>query len=405
MEDMVLNGVNKAFISQPENIQRYPEGSWEDFQSKIKKKLSEKDIENIKTNAEYYKSLVNAENALFAPLTTSTLTIKGKVNSYINEETMSESFHTPTGNIIKICNNFIELINPNYVAPKKKEKSTRGRKAKDKKKNKRKTQGSGKYFGSQTTFCIKNGNMDIKDKDGNPKQYKIKLFRNGKFQIPGIKFLDMRDVKEPLKDLCDYLSIFHNKKVKVESISIVMANFITKLKKENCRLKLMNLCMAMIEWKNKQKKINEINMYNDLKSIFGFTSYSASKMVEYLPDTSINIAEINFNPDQYFGLIIRFNRNSVLNNEEENKKRSKKIKKITIKILRSGKINFDGGNSFEEVEELYYWLQYILLELHRKGEHYFMYDPDNRENAEKEEKSDSDSLPSDCESIYDSFSE
>jgi hypothetical protein len=34
-------------------------------------------------------------------------------------------------------------------------------------------------------------------------------------------------------------------------------------------------------------------------------------------------------------------------------------KKITVKLLKKGKINFDGGNSELEVIELYHWLEYI----------------------------------------------
>ena len=34
-------------------------------------------------------------------------------------------------------------------------------------------------------------------------------------------------------------------------------------------------------------------------------------------------------------------------------------KKTTVKLLKKGKINFDGGNCEHEILELYYWLQYI----------------------------------------------
>jgi hypothetical protein len=36
-------------------------------------------------------------------------------------------------------------------------------------------------------------------------------------------------------------------------------------------------------------------------------------------------------------------------------------KKTTVKLLKKGKINFDGGNSEFEIEELYYWLQLIYI--------------------------------------------
>jgi TATA-box binding protein (TBP) (component of TFIID and TFIIIB) len=37
-------------------------------------------------------------------------------------------------------------------------------------------------------------------------------------------------------------------------------------------------------------------------------------------------------------------------------------KRTTIKILRSGKINIDGGNSEEEAYELYHWLESIFVD-------------------------------------------
>ena len=34
-------------------------------------------------------------------------------------------------------------------------------------------------------------------------------------------------------------------------------------------------------------------------------------------------------------------------------------KKTTVKLIKKGKINFDGGNSEHEMLELYYWLEYL----------------------------------------------
>ena len=65
----------------------------------------------------------------------------------------------------------------------------------------------------------------------------------------------------------------------------------------------------------------------------------------------MNIAEIQNNCERYFGIKIKFYRPVPW----------KLDKKTTIKILRSGKINFDGGNSEIEIKELYYWLQWIII--------------------------------------------
>ena len=63
----------------------------------------------------------------------------------------------------------------------------------------------------------------------------------------------------------------------------------------------------------------------------------------------MNIAETTYNTDRCFSYIIKFYRPSILHSK----------KKATINLLKKGKINFEGSNSQEEAEELYYWIQYI----------------------------------------------
>ena len=63
----------------------------------------------------------------------------------------------------------------------------------------------------------------------------------------------------------------------------------------------------------------------------------------------MDIAERTYNTDKCFYLSIKFRR--PINFEPK--------KKSTVKLLKKGKINFDGGNSEYEVMELYYWLAYI----------------------------------------------
>lgn len=66
----------------------------------------------------------------------------------------------------------------------------------------------------------------------------------------------------------------------------------------------------------------------------------------------IGIAEIQNNCERYFGLILKFYRPVIW----------KLNKRTTIKILRSGKINIDGGNSVDEAYELYHWLETLFIE-------------------------------------------
>ena len=64
------------------------------------------------------------------------------------------------------------------------------------------------------------------------------------------------------------------------------------------------------------------------------------------------MAEIQNNCERYFGLILKFYRPVPW----------KMSKRTTIKVLRSGKINIDGGNSIEESYELYHWIESIFAE-------------------------------------------
>ena len=161
------------------------------------------------------------------PLLSSTLTIKGSFsNIMFNEEEIIDMLDIPTdGNIIKICCNYGEIFNdnPNYIYPEKKKKSSnRGRKPKLKIKSKRKLQGSGKYFSSQITFEIYNPD--------NMKLYKIKLFRNGGFQIPGGNLPCMSDLINPIKTLQKYLiEQFLDEDIKIMYLISVMRNYICKL--------------------------------------------------------------------------------------------------------------------------------------------------------------------------------
>jgi hypothetical protein len=98
----------------------------------------------------------------------------------------------------------------------------------------------------------------------------------------------------------------------------------------------------------------------------------------------LNIAEMVYNTDRCFCLIIKFYRPSLFD----------QTKKTTVKLLKKGKINFDGGNSQQEVEELYYWLNYIYL----KYKDQILFDVREIKN---EYNSDTSSDESSAESIYD----
>lgn len=304
-----------------------------------------------------YTNIINAcdvskTSEIFTTLEPSTLTAKGQfTNILFNEERLIKKLTVPDGGyIIQIGCNFGEIANknPNYTQPPaKKRVSNRGRKPKAKPKSNRKLQGSGKYFSSQITFFIY---CPI-----SKKIYKIKLFRNGGFQVPGVNKPNMHDLISPINILKDYLqNEFNNTSINSKYFISVMRNYICRLKNSNLLIKL-NILENILE----EYKLNtDINIYIDILNKFvsnqKMTESYMETITEYIghKHTVQGLAEIQHNCERYFGLIIKFYRPVPW----------KMTKRTTIKVLRSGKINIDGGNSIEECFSLYHWLAALLFE-------------------------------------------
>jgi hypothetical protein len=295
---------------------------------------------NIHTkNIEYLKSKLT--NKIFTELEPSTLTAQGLLSniSFI-EKDLIDLLPTPTGYIELIGCSFGEKLNPNYNIPIKIKKSGRGRKPIDKPPTTRKILGNGKYFSSQITF-------QIQHPDNPNTKYKIKLFRNGKFQVPGIKDPSMTDLIKPIKILQEYLINYFGieKNIEIKYFIAVMRNYKCKLIDPNIHVDL-ELLRELIE---EEKKYINIKPY--ISQLFNSMPESMFKeQFKFLGKTNImNVAEVAYNNDRCFSLNIKFYR--PMPNDPD--------KKTTIKLLKKGKINFDGGNSEIETIELYYYIQNI----------------------------------------------
>lgn len=244
---------------------------------------------------------------------------------------------------------------------------TKHKKSKD---HNRKKQGTGLYFSSQVTFEIYN--------EFNGKISKIKLFRNGNFQVPGVKYPDMRDLIKPTQRIAEYWNLMHKPKTPAR-----IAYFLSNMRNYKCNIAgNVTIILSQLEdalYAEKELPTLDATAAEWLSIIkcldLGELSHHVFK---YMNLSLYEIGEISNNSERYPGILIKFNRPIP----------SKKNKKLTIKVLGSGKINFDGGNSELEVKELYYWLQYIF------GKYWddVVYDPNNK----KEEYSSLDEY----ESIY-----
>jgi len=274
------------------------EGTEKQFYKYLKKHEAKNNITQIKPST-------LAANGMFAG-------VRFDEREEIDALTLTE---TDDPRIVKIGCNYgvIENRFSKYAIPKVTEKkSNRGRKPKEKI-IRRKMQGTGKYFASQLSFEIYSTEQK--------KIYNIKLFRNGKVEIPGVCRPDMLDLIEPIKVLENYIQEAFG----LPEIQIVY--FISVMRNYKC-------CIT-----DKNKLIELRKTYDVLDTI---------KKGKNDP----RIAEIQNNDERYHGIIVKFVRPIII----------KPTKKTTVKILKSGKINFDGGNSELEVRQLHRWLDCVFSE-------------------------------------------
>jgi hypothetical protein len=272
--------------------------------------------------------------------------------------------------------------------------STRGRKPTDKKASRRKKQGTGLYFSSQITFDIYNFT--------NKKISKIKVFRNGNFQVPGVKNPELHDLIEPIETLKKYLNYIRETRVAspaddvkaddvkavpdngapidITYILSVMRNYTCRLQDCNSRIILSRLEDALYYEKGLQEGPKPAQL-NELLNAANIKRDCVWAVFKYYNGGFYSISEINNNCERYPGLLIKFVRPIP----------GKENKKITVKVLSSGKINFDGGTSELEIIEIYYWFQYIFTKYWDE----VVYNPKNYIGEEVSPDSE------DCASIYD----
>ena len=308
----------------------------------------------------YLKSLLNygQSKLLLSKLKTSTLTVKAKMNNVLfDEKLLMQQLSIPTGYINKIKSKYGVIVNPEYKEKEIVKPSNRGRKP-DKKKEK-------KFFNTQITFYI--------SKDPN-NMYIIKLFRNGVFQVSGIKFRSMTDLIPIANILKDYLVLNLKKDIKIVEFKAVMRNY-------KCCLIDNKLLISLKKLENVLKQEKENTKYNNIIDVLTKNNLSLNmfnSFKDYISNHNLmNIAEITYISGKS------------LNVKLYRPKPEHLEKKITIKIYIKGKINFDGFNSQIEVDEAYYWLNYIF----KKYQNEILIDKNSIKNEADED--------TDKESIYD----
>lgn len=181
------------------------------------------------------------ETDIFTEPVITTITMEGFLsNVNCHEKDLIEDMDADE-EFVRIKNNFGEKVYPGYVQPVKKKKSNRGRKKKPPKARKRKRQGTGECFNSQTTFVMPSPDTVVKGGivPSDATIYKFKVFRTGKIQLPG---LDDTMVIDNIITLIDRLIILLNfhlhtcendalKLTRLINLNPVMKNYKFRVKK------------------------------------------------------------------------------------------------------------------------------------------------------------------------------
>lgn len=263
---------------------------------------------------------------VFTPLTSSTLSAQGMLkNVEFHEEDLIFALQ-PTGNIMKMECNYGISYNDKYKKPQTQtKKSNRGRKKKEKRKKNRKIQGNGLFFNSQMSFWVRSNIFTHK-------LYKVKVFRNGTLEIPGVLDPKMSDAWEVSKSVCDALNSCLLSDVYIIDIYSIMRNYKFQLIDDNVLVNLNKLKNKFIEAKNYDNRFS-------------------------------NLCQIKYNNERYPGLIIKFSTPTETNG----------TKKTTIKMFQSGKVNIDGAVSEEQA--LFYYN--LLNSVYLQWESFVMYIPIN----------------------------
>ncbi len=340
---------------------------------------------------------------LLTDLSISTISMNGSIEHIDPDEREDIKRFKCVDRIVEISNNFHRISTPEYEEykriHKKKQRDTEKSKKKNKKNKKQvasETKGDNTHQSSQITFVIKSDKPCARGDTSGPRHYKIKLFRKGAIQIPGVVSESYDDIGNALNLLVNYLRlVYKDDRIRMTELYTSMKNYICRLVYDHFRFNLNKLRAAFDSYKRdnpfKQDVLNLLYMLDfpyvveesDDDSDFhssdddGFidlglpkkpllVTVSAKKVRRY-SDTGIRdmirimcghtqeqIAEVIKDTDKSVSSVsIKFYR---IASNVFRVARGKDPKRTTIKIMQSGKVNFEGGNGYDEIAALRLWL-------------------------------------------------
>lgn len=333
-------------------------------------------------------------------ITLSTMTLDGYItNVKFDKVTAIESLEL-TDRVVEIGCNFGHKISDAYKSmPCYKDRISKKKKRGELKT--RRSQGLGTHFNSQITFTI------ITDRDVN-NSYQVKLFTNGRVQIPGIGKLSKGNdalLDDILPVMVSYIqqypeTLMLNAKnpVEVDYLSPILQNF-------KALTLMTDDCMKETRMVHENQKTYQLVPFIDLNEFeTALMAISKEKRPPFPIDNMI------FNPERYSGMLIKFSTPKIVTNNQkidklmemarlyyhkcaprvrmakpsyndsdcnitrivkmvqmkwyENSKGSKKYRKklTTVKLFRSGKINIDHVNNMEQAKKIREYVVQMLMD-------------------------------------------
>lgn len=273
------------------------------------------------------------EGKVLGPLRLSLTTISGKFEGlYIKPEYVND--YELFGNVISAESTIAKINNLNIESEEKPKINNRGRKKLIVKKQ------ENKKMRSQIQFIIKSTVLPNK-------VYKIKCFNTETFQVPGVRNCDYSDVMPALielKKLHEYNLGIDD--IKIKNITPIMQNYICKnIYDDKIDIKKLKTALG--------KYIAENGDYSKIIKMLGnagYTDKQLSIISKYVPKNRMGIKYIKHNMENYNGTMIIVERHSAI------VRKKWKDEKTSIKLLQSGKVNFDSVKCVEHVIVLYKWL-------------------------------------------------
>lgn len=190
--------------------------------------------------------------------------------------------------------------------------------------------------------------IDIKSKYIKNRIYKFKCYRRGKFEVCGVRNIDWSDMLPVCRDLEKYLQkVNSDETIIAYDMFSVMINFRCCILNNRLKILLVETIEKIETYKKDETDRNII--ISILENCGKLSSKMRKNIIKYIPVNRFDVGEIIYDIEQKPSLImVKFYRPS----EYKSPKNKYDIKKSTVKIYQSGKLNIDATKSQKQAEHI-----------------------------------------------------